>query len=221
MSQRLVIEITDEKEASSDRSAKLASFFERWSGYTDSALIDVSEILIGIRIAQDEGASDPLELAVKAIQSIGAGMTDEEYQAFYHRPMPEPDATATKFMRRAGMCNGYVFVSSEGIKDCADDANAIARIDISDPSKPRIDFEVWVEASQIDDSFADVTPDSANVVTVKGIDPSDMSASEFRIVSDAFDRRSEIEEKANTSNGYDNHAFVYFDKIGKMALPIE
>lgn len=130
MGQRLNIEIKKKGKV-------LANSYYHWSAYTSSAA--ALTVQVCKYVLEHRDLSDSKLLAIRALESTGAGLNDDELT--YARDFRK--YIKTEFKECKGRNDGLIAISPKGIKETQDWSEGDVIIDIDDTLHPLISFHVF------------------------------------------------------------------------------
>ena len=142
MGQRLNIEIKKKGKV-------LANSYYHWSAYTSSAA--ALTVQVCKYVLEHKDLSDSKLLAIRALESTGAGLTDDEltYAKDFRKYIK------TVFRECKGRNEGLIAISPKGIKETQTWSEGDVIIDIDDALHPLISFHVFNFYDQPDEYIKD------------------------------------------------------------------
>lgn len=142
MGQRLNIEIKKKGKV-------LANSYYHWSAYTSSAA--VLTLKVCKYLLNHKNISDSKLLAIRALESTGAGLPDDEltYIKDFRKYI------RTEFKECKGRDEGLIAISPKGIKETQDWSEGDVIIDIDNVCQPLISFHVFNFYDQPDEYIKD------------------------------------------------------------------
>jgi hypothetical protein len=177
MGQRLNIQIEMDIPDSSE-SKVLANAYYHWSGYTSSAYELVNTIVQSGVYSLD--ILDPVEKAIKLLETTGAGLTKDEFTETY----PE-----SKYKLSENRSDGLIAISEEGMLETQNWEEARVTINLS---TNMIDMGEVYYLDEVDEEDED--EDVANIPELEY----DLHTSIYEFV-DVYD---EFQEKVESKNNY-------------------
>jgi hypothetical protein len=177
MGQRLNIQIEMDIPESSE-SKVLANAYYHWSGYTSSAYELVNTIVQSGVYSLD--ILDPVEKAIKLLETTGAGLTKDEFTETY----PE-----SKYKLSENRSDGLIAISEEGMLETQNWEEARVTINLS---TNMIDMGEVYYLDEVDEEDED--EDVANIPELEY----DLHTSIYEFV-DVYD---EFQEKVESKNNY-------------------